>query len=94
MGRARRRRRHGAHWARHRKHRVGVGVGLIANAPRRTSAELLDLDGGGFALVDGRRVVHGAVPLEQVASRLAEQGPTDGLMGAGFVEIRLTRMLG
>lgn len=30
---------------------------------------------------------------EQVEPGVAEQGPKDGLMGAGFVEIRLTRML-
>lgn len=29
-----------------------------------------------------------------VAPGSAEQGPTDGLMGAGFVELRLTRLLG
>ncbi|GMA89470.1 hypothetical protein GCM10025868_47200 [Angustibacter aerolatus] len=29
----------------------------------------------------------------QVAPGSGEQGPTDGLMGAGFVEIRLTRLL-
>lgn len=30
---------------------------------------------------------------EQVSPGLAEHGPTDGLMGAGFVELRLTRLL-
>jgi hypothetical protein len=30
---------------------------------------------------------------EQVLPGVAEQGPKDSLMGAGFVEIRLTRML-
>ena len=29
----------------------------------------------------------------RVEPGLAEQGPTDGLMGAGFVELRLTRLL-
>jgi hypothetical protein len=31
---------------------------------------------------------------QQVDAGVAEQGPTDGLMGAGFVEIRLTSLLG
>lgn len=30
---------------------------------------------------------------EYLAPGLAEQGPTDGLMGAGFVELQLTRLL-
>lgn len=36
---------------------------------------------------------HRVVRRAQVAPGIAEQGPTDGLMGAGFVEIRLTRLL-